>query len=93
MTTDPLAVSKPVSWACLEKFQNLCRAFGVNDLSNCGGAFNSASLTVARARGGGRSKAGGKMLVWEELCEFFVTVATESAPQSLPKFPLNRVTG
>ena len=50
MTTDSLAVSKPMSWTCLEKFQNLHRAFRVNDLSNCGRSFKSIYLTVARAR-------------------------------------------
>lgn len=50
MTTDSLAVSKAVSWICLENFQNLLQAIRGNDLSNCGGSFTSVYLMVARAR-------------------------------------------
>ena len=50
VTTDSLAVSKPVSWICLENFQNLLQAIRGNDLSNCGGSFISVYLMVARAR-------------------------------------------
>lgn len=58
MSADSLAVSKPVSQTCLEKFQNLCRAFGVTDLSGCGGSFSSVYLTVARAR---------RAVIWKQL--------------------------
>lgn len=77
MTTDSLAVSKPVSWACLEKFQNLHRAFRVNDLSSCRGSFNSVYVAVARVRKEANLKKLLKILVWKEFCAF-VTVAPQS---------------
>lgn len=93
MTTDSLAVSKPVSWACLEKFQNLCRAFRVNDLSGCGGSFNSIYVTVARARKETNPKKLLKILGWKELCVFCYCGTTESVQQGLLKFLLNHRKG
>ena len=71
MTTDSLAVSKPVPWIYLEKFQNLLRAIKGNDLSNCGGPFNSVYLTVARARSKAILEQLLKVLVWKESGAFF----------------------
>lgn len=71
MTTGSLAVSKPVSWIYLEKFQNLLRAIKGNDLSDCGGSFNSVYLAVARARSEASLEQLLKILVWKEFGAFF----------------------
>lgn len=86
MTTGSLAVSKPVSWACLEKFQNLRRAFRVNDLSDCGGSFSSVDLTVDRA--GQAAVPAVKDSGWKEF-----RGSAESARQGPPKFPRNHAKG
>lgn len=76
MSTDSLAVSKPVSRTCLEKFQNLRRAFGVTDLSSCGGSFNCL-LDSGQGQEGGNLKAAVKDSGVEEFCHFVIV-----APQS-----------